>query len=526
MHGRVYFLFGGPILTREVRRATRGLLPSLLRYAFIALLCVEIVMLEEERTRFESYRAEGLWARRALPEGYLIPRFAPTLPADLFEFHRQDAIAAVTDSGRYVSFLLHQLLVVLLVLTPAFTAGAIVHERERDTLQALFGTELRSREIVVGKVLGRLIALGVSVAAVLPPLAFATVLSDIPVWRVVLALVEAALLAYALASACLLVSLWTRRPTDAVIGCYATMVVTFLLGQVAWSSVTAPGVLALIDTLNPLAALGHLLDAAGAFQPLTVLCHLAFWAAAGTLCLAATAACVRPVAKRQAEKQAPRWLWALRPPVGNNPVRWREQYVLGLAPIGVLRLVPRWMGRLGVLTFSLILAGDALGHVVGTHVYRLLQDGEFAAVRVLLSRPRLEPLSNALNLMGAFLLILTSATVGLRCGGSIAEEKRRKTWEDLILTPMTLGEILRGKYEGVMRAAVLPVAVYSLPMFALSALGGWEAVCHAGAWVAGTGLFATLAGAFGIAFAGDAEQRPASNPTADPVLNSRGAVIR
>ena len=40
------------------------------------------------------------------------------------------------------------------------TAGALGHEKERGTLQALFGTELQSFEIVLGKLLGRLAILG------------------------------------------------------------------------------------------------------------------------------------------------------------------------------------------------------------------------------------------------------------------------------------------------------------------------------------------------------------------------------
>jgi ABC-type transport system involved in multi-copper enzyme maturation permease subunit len=516
MLGRVYFLFGGPILSREVLRATRGRLPSLLRYAFIALLCFEIHLFADERTPVGSPHASGSWYRPTTRTSFPYMGFPPPSRRELLEIRRQEAVAAAADAGRYISFLLYQHLVLLLILTPVLTAGAIVYEKERDTLQALFGTELRSREIVVGKLLGRLIALGLTTAAVLPPLAFATALATIPVWRVVLALVQSAVLAYALASACLLASLWTRRPTDAVIGCYATMIVTFLLGGIALSGLVALGLPGLVEELNPLEHLKRLLDATGTFRPVEFLCHLAFWFAAGTLCLAVAALRVRPVSAHQAEKRAPRWLWAFRPPIGNNPVRWREQYVLGLAPIGVLRVIPRWMGRLGVLSFAVILAGDSLGHVVGRHVFRLFLTGQFAALWAVLRHPLKNRLSEDLNLMGGALLLLASATVCLRCAGCIAEEKRRKTWEDLILTPLTLGEILGSKYSGIVRAAVLPVLLYSLPMFALSALGGWAGVFQAGVWVVATGGLLSLTGAFGILFAEVPERSLADAQVGDP----------
>jgi ABC-type Na+ efflux pump permease subunit len=494
MSDRVGFLFGGPILRRELTRATRRPVPTLLRYAFIAALCFEFLMLSGAHAPPDPQRTFTPVVRIGRPIYY---------PGayDLLELRRQEALALVANAEKYVSFLLYQQLLCLLLVTPVVTAGAVVYEKERDTLQALFGTELRSREIVVGKVLGRLIALGITTAALLPPLAFATSLASLPVWRVVLALIQAAVLAYALASACVLLSLWTRRTTDAIIGCYATMVVASLLAPIGLAAVYSTGFVSLTDALNPLAVLDQLLSANSDVQPFTLLLHLALWGGAGTLCLAVAAYRVRPVSSALMESRAPRWLWAFRPPIGNAPVRWREQYVLGLAPIAVLRMIPRWMGRLGVLSFSLILAGDSLGHVVGRHVFRLIQEFDFAAVWTLLQRPMMNRLSDDINIMGAALLVLGAVTVCVRCAGSIAEEKRRKTWEDLILTPLSLSEIMEQKYAGILWAAVLPVVMYTLPMFALSTLGGAGAVFQTAAWVVGSVALIPIAGGFGMMLA-------------------------
>src|SRR5262249_45904873 len=55
----------------------------------------------------------------------------------------------------------------VIVLTPAYVSGAITEEKERRTLELLFTTHLTDREIVLGKLFGRLMHLcGVVLAGV------------------------------------------------------------------------------------------------------------------------------------------------------------------------------------------------------------------------------------------------------------------------------------------------------------------------------------------------------------------------
>lgn len=55
----------------------------------------------------------------------------------------------------FASFMIVQFAAVFL-LTPAYTAGAIADEKERRTLDFLLATDLRDREIVLGKLAARL----------------------------------------------------------------------------------------------------------------------------------------------------------------------------------------------------------------------------------------------------------------------------------------------------------------------------------------------------------------------------------
>ena len=66
--------------------------------------------------------------------------------------------------------------VAVLLLTPAYLAGAIAEERERRTLELLFTTHLTDREVVLGKLFSRLTHLAGVLLAGLP------VLSMLQLW--------------------------------------------------------------------------------------------------------------------------------------------------------------------------------------------------------------------------------------------------------------------------------------------------------------------------------------------------------
>src|SRR5438034_6096496 len=67
------------------------------------------------------------------------------VPAD----RMADAAAAFFATFMYVQF------TVVVLLTPAYAAGAIADEKQRQTLDFLLATDLRDREIILGKLAAR-----------------------------------------------------------------------------------------------------------------------------------------------------------------------------------------------------------------------------------------------------------------------------------------------------------------------------------------------------------------------------------
>src|SRR5947207_14974229 len=98
----------------------------------------------------------------------------------------------------YADSLLWVQLGVIAALVPALTAGSLGQEKERGTLFALFGTELTSWQIILGKLLGRLALLIPLALTSLPALVFVTVVNERALVLLLLALVQQVVLAFAL----------------------------------------------------------------------------------------------------------------------------------------------------------------------------------------------------------------------------------------------------------------------------------------------------------------------------------------
>jgi ABC-type transport system involved in multi-copper enzyme maturation permease subunit len=442
---------GGPVLAWEMKRATRRKLWRWLQIGYCAWLALQAVAL------FGIFSTS--WV-------------VPQQPVSRLELYRTIRLQQIEFLDSYFVLLLQLQLVLVLALIPALTASSLGQEKERGTLFALFGTALTSRQILLGKLLGRLILLLPLVLTTLPALVFLATLTGRGLTPLVLALAQEAICAFALGAACLLFGIWIRRATDAMVAAYLFLGLVYVIIRGFTASLPQA------SWFDPVDNLRELLNGGSRWA---LAAHLAVWAVLGAVCLRLGWRRLRKVCVEQREKRPSRRLWAFRPAVGNNPIRWRECHVIGLAPMPILRIVPRWLALLAVATFSAAVVGMIANRFAAGFIPALLRMEFVQAFDEL--RWRGNKIDECVPLMGLVFILLANLVVGVRCGTSVAEEKRRNTWDDLLLTARSFREITSGKMWGVLQATVPYVIAYALPVLFLASAGGSNALFSAVMWI-------------------------------------------
>jgi ABC-type transport system involved in multi-copper enzyme maturation permease subunit len=393
------------------------------------------------------------------------------------------------------SFVRQQMLLVLL-LTPAFVAGAITDEKRRGTLQYLMTTDVESRHIVLGKLLGRAGQVGLVLLGGLP--LFALLAGFGGVEPATLGILGLALVMPLLgvAAAALLASVWCRQTRDAVLALYLVVVVVglavYLIG----------GPFRLLDPVYVLApAWGPRgsLDLAEAGRRLVP--SVLVWGGIALGCGILAAWRLRPIYIRELESIRPQrdaWYSAVRAAVQDDPIRWRERHVEGLAPNPTLRSVPQWLAISAVASLttlsSLLILYFSLAR--GTTFDAL------ATALVQLNLPKLGTLlpdaSVGFLIQGLVAILVASLIVGIRCSGSVTGEREKQTWEAVLLTPISARQLIRGKLWGVMGASYWYLLAYAAPAVTLSVLGGPLALTWTILWLGVTVLAMYFVGAAGV----------------------------
>ncbi len=369
------------------------------------------------------------------------------------------------------AWLWQQYLLLFLVSVP-FVAGDITDEKSRGTLQHLFTTPFWSGHIILGKLLGRGLQLLAILLAGVPLYCFAAAWLSFRPTYILAQLAVLVLWVYALSAAALLASVWSRNTRTAILGLYAvvllTVVVLVTLRQ-ELDNLTRPEMPPAVadaarrtltvvdpwlDALWPTALLPtywsevERLEVPALFPRVALL-----YGGLGTLFLLLAVWRLRPAYAKQLE-QAGRggdaWYLRRHPPVTERPVCWKEQYTAGLAP-PLLRRLPRWVE----LTL-LALLGVGVGVWFGT-------GAGVGSVGWQIGR----------ELVYTFALVVVAVfVVGVRSSGLITVEHERGTWEALRLTPLTVTEILRQKFQGVHRAGLVWLVAYGTPALLLAATTG------------------------------------------------------
>ena len=201
----------GPVLLFEMVRTGRRRRVFLVRAAYsLILLGILLVVywswfLDRRLTFWEMMRGASLRAH------------------DLAEF----------ASSFFYVFMAVQFLTVVW-LTPAYTAGAIAVEKERQTLDALLATDLRNREIVLSIYVSRLANIIMLILAGLPILAILQFMGGVDPNLVLAGFAAIGLTTISLGALGTVNSLYAKKPRDAVMRTYLMAAAYLILSGLAW----------------------------------------------------------------------------------------------------------------------------------------------------------------------------------------------------------------------------------------------------------------------------------------------------
>jgi ABC-type transport system involved in multi-copper enzyme maturation permease subunit len=425
----------------------------------------------------------------------LLVQLAPRLLASLVAEWRRPGSSALGLYAQFFDSFTAQHFFYLLVLTPALAAGAITDEKTRGTLDHLLTTCLHPAEIVLGKMFSRFCQVLAVALVALPIVGFFGVIADLDILFAAGLFAASAVLILGVTALSVLASVWCRRTRDAVLCSYLVLIAGFgLVRAAAAAGWTAPA-----EYLSPWYAIAR--DGDGRLTVRLVRFALA-WLVPTLGCVLLACWRMRPATEKMRQGTRPGWAGRRLAPMGadENPVVWRERCVQGIAPLARLRAIPTW---LAVPAVALASAAALIVPVL------VLLDGRVNPIAVL-DQEGLTGLHLALALNGVNSWAVASPHAGIalavffllvtvRASGAITDERERGSWDQLLLTPMTTREIVRGKFWGVLRAAVPYLAAYAVPALPLALLIGGEAfaVCFfavgtmllGAPWLAALGLF-------------------------------------
>lgn len=424
----------------------------------------------------------------------------------------------------FVELFVAQQTILLLLATPAFVAGSITDEKTRGTLQYLLTASVTAGEVVLGKLLGGMAHVALLALVGLPVLGFIGVYGGIePVTLMAILAISVAPL-FALSAASVLASVWSRHTRDAVLALYVISGVGLLLlwgthHLAAYLAALAPpgsapgmsarvlgGIDAVLQLFNPLYVLDPVWGQGNVAEMLRrLLASVLAWGSVGAVCLCLATWRLRAAYLRQLEGEGRprkvRW-WQVTPaPIGDDPIRWKEQHIDGIAPLAVLRQLPRWVGVTLIAGLTIWVSGSILwshrpSGLTLAQVLERLTSRDVAGLQALVARST--PSGQSFLLMGLVVVLVASLIVGIRCSGAISGAREGQTWEALLLTPLETSQLVRGKLRGIMAASVPYLLAYAVPAVVLAPFGGFMALFWLVLCLAVTALAMYFVGAAGI----------------------------
>jgi hypothetical protein len=359
-------------------------------------------------------------------------------------------------------------LATILVIVPALFGGVIADEKQRKTIHYLMASRLTSAEIVLDKLLARLLYVGVFVQLGLPVICLMSLFGGIPWEYVAAAYAGTCSITFFAAALATLVSTFARRVGQGVLITYL-LLFAWLIGPAladvscrfvypvsyVWFKPINDWLLATSPSFFPFGNISMGMGLRLGARPLgpAALLDPFLWmvglqCALGIVFLLIAVCQLRPTFRRQAsssrwlswfgrEHRGPRWL--RRPACGADAMLWKERHFARTDVFTKLVVLPATI----ILTVFLALMGEFDEKVVGA--FKELIHHGYSVAAHWGSR---EALNAILRDISPFYIGLWLLAVAGASASSVTAEREEDSWISLISTPLTGWEILRGKMVG------------------------------------------------------------------------------
>jgi ABC-type Na+ efflux pump permease subunit len=467
------------------------------------------------RELITATRKTRLWANRGFLAGTLLTVVLATFGARYY-WDRGHVSGHVTMARvafqAFLWMLVAHMVAILGVLTRA--ALSIALEKDRRTLDFLLATRLTNAEIVLGKLAACMAILVADIAVGLPIMLLMIPLGGIDLWLILLAYAGLMTTAFFIIALAIWVSSSASESRRAASTSVLAMV-AWLIGPLFVSLVFTRVVIRLPELVLTVNAwiltsspMGLMVKIGGGVTPSSGLWDAVAWmsglqVAGGTLLVIWAIAHLRSANRMNvsgdsrslaARLTRPGWRWRPRPPVGDDPILWRE---MNLARGGFLDNVIGLLfslGMFGILGYATYFFARPALIEVWRHGY---SSGITSAERPdwnLLIRFFMpgygvnSPTDVARTELNLFLrhttttliFIITLVAAGM-ASEAIISERSRETWDSLIATPLTARDILRSKMLAalwrvrLLLATLLGLWIIGLVAGAIHPIGGLAA---------------------------------------------------
>ncbi|HLJ98218.1 MAG TPA: ABC transporter permease subunit [Gemmataceae bacterium] len=381
---------------------------------------------------------------------------------------RPDQVARFAETFFY-TFMTVQFLVVV-VLTPAYTAGAIAEEKDRKTLEFLLATDLRNREIVLSKLVSRIANITLLVLAGLPILSFLQFLGGVDPNLVLAGFAATGMTLLSLAGLSILNSAVTKRPRDAIALTYLGAAAYLILSGASWLLLLPSGASTVTWTLPWLGTVGiadfartvsignivavciRLSIAVGMGKnladnlPAVVRDYALFHGSVALICTGWAVLRLRALALKQSYGKAQKMPWRTRfwgrPAIGNRPMLWKEVFIeSGLH-----------FNSLGRILLSVLVIASFIPVVFIFDEFLNEMRRPTSVFPGRMYQTAWDMLHRSMNLwvrvLGSLVACLMLLAVAARASSSISNERDRQTLDALLTSPLESNTILFSKWVG------------------------------------------------------------------------------